>query len=156
MPAISLDRTRSCGPCSVCCTRLGVGELDKRVDLDCWHIGLGGGCSVYDRRPTSCRLYTCMWLRGDLPQDLRPDRSGILVSTSRVAGVPVLFVHEARPKALDQEDSPVPMLLRQGNTLVLFSFDRRHMIVKGPDEDLKRRVALYIEEHGVTGCEEGV
>ena len=74
---------RECGPCSACCTAIGVPELDKPPYRPCAHL-CEAGCGVYADRPGSCRTFECQWLRGELEvdgavdPDLRPDACGVM------------------------------------------------------------------------------
>ena len=54
---------RSCGPCSLCCKLLGVGEpLHKPAGKWCEHCRPShDGCLIYDSRPEECRDYLCGW-----------------------------------------------------------------------------------------------
>ena len=75
--------TRECGPCSACCTVIGVPELGKRMYEPCEHL-CEAGCGIYAERPGSCRTFECQWLRGVLEVDgtidteLRPDACGVI------------------------------------------------------------------------------
>ena len=74
---------RTCGPCTACCTVMGVPELEKGLHETCEHVG-PRGCRIYADRPASCRSFACQWLRGLLEVDgsldpaLRPDRCGVI------------------------------------------------------------------------------
>lgn len=74
----SANGVRECGDCTACCTVMAVQELGKGMYRACEHVG-GGGCSIYEDRPRSCRLWSCQWRLGELDGE-RPDRSGIIVS----------------------------------------------------------------------------
>ena len=41
---------------------------------------LVGGCTIYKDRPSQCRNYECAWTQGLLPEWMRPDLVGALVS----------------------------------------------------------------------------
>lgn len=73
---------RQCGPCSACCTYLGIEELQKPSNVTCKHLtGAGHAkCSIYANRPEACRKYKCSWLEGMGPEWLKPNRSGILIT----------------------------------------------------------------------------
>ena len=77
------DPDRQCGPCTACCTVMGVPELEKGLHQECEHLG-PTGCRIYAHRPASCRTFACQWLRGLLELDgsidpaLRPDRCGVI------------------------------------------------------------------------------
>ena len=72
--------TRQCGSCTLCCKLIPVEELSKKAGQRCQHVRAGKGCSIYARRPLSCREWSCLWLigvQGDDRQPLalsRPDR----------------------------------------------------------------------------------
>jgi hypothetical protein len=57
---------RTCGSCSLCCRLLDVPEAGKPDHEWCPHCrpgkGVGGGCTIYQDRPATCRKYLCMWL----------------------------------------------------------------------------------------------
>jgi hypothetical protein len=57
---------RACGACSLCCKLPYVPELRKPIDTWCKHAAPGcGGCSIYPKRPRSCRDYICGWLSSE-------------------------------------------------------------------------------------------
>lgn len=72
---------RECGSCTACCTWL-IGNAYG------WEFGGGKscrflcetGCSVHKARPKVCENYFCAWAQELIDEDLRPDKSGILVS----------------------------------------------------------------------------
>ncbi len=76
--------SRSCGPCSLCCTVLRVDDLSKPAGQDCVHQREGGGCGIYQARPSICRQYRCLWRQGGLEDDERPDRTGGIVDLETV------------------------------------------------------------------------
>ncbi|HWY60689.1 MAG TPA: hypothetical protein VNW15_02190 [Rhizomicrobium sp.] len=70
---------RECGACTICCTTPAIDkpEIQKPPNTPCRHCR--GGCAIYETRPQICRDYHCGWrLLPILPEDWRPDRSGIL------------------------------------------------------------------------------
>ncbi len=76
--------SRSCGPCSLCCTLLRVDELDKRAGQDCVHQLGDRGCGIHPSRPSICRSYACLWRQGGLEDDERPDLIGGIVDLEAV------------------------------------------------------------------------
>ena len=71
---------RQCGECQLCCKILPVKSIGKPALRRCAHARFGKGCAVYTRRPESCRLWDCLWLRGDDVAELRrPDRLHLIV-----------------------------------------------------------------------------
>ena len=73
---------RSCGDCTACCTVLTVDtpEFRKPGGIPCQHL-TSHGCGIHAERPTICRTWFCAWRRvAAMPEDARPDLSGLLVS----------------------------------------------------------------------------
>jgi hypothetical protein len=77
---------RDCGDCTACCTVLTVDTPDfkKPAGTPCENL-TSRGCSIHDVRPHICRTWFCAWRRvAALPDEARPDRSGLLVSVNFV------------------------------------------------------------------------
>lgn len=107
--------TRTCGGCTACCKIMPVAEIEKPALTRCPHQRTGKGCAIYERRPGSCRLWSCAWLLA--PEEMRdlarPDRSGYVIdmlpdfvtlrddNTGETTDVPVLQVWTSpnRPEA---------------------------------------------------------
>ncbi|WP_017670816.1 YkgJ family cysteine cluster protein [Blastomonas sp. AAP53] len=73
---------RDCGGCVACCVTLKVDTPDfaKPAGTPCPQLG-PQGCSIHAVRPTICRTWFCAWRRvAQLPDEARPDRSGLLIS----------------------------------------------------------------------------
>jgi hypothetical protein len=65
--------TRRCGQCTLCCKLVPVSEIDQPANQRCVHQRSFKGCAIYANRPTTCRLWSCVWLTGDDPALSRPD-----------------------------------------------------------------------------------
>ena len=77
---------RECGDCTACCVELTVNtpEFAKPAGTPCIHLS-GQGCGIHAVRPRICRTWFCAWRRvASLPDEARPDRSGLLVSLNFV------------------------------------------------------------------------
>lgn len=77
---------RACGDCMACCTVLTVDSPDfkKPAGVPCVHLSTDG-CSIHPVRPHICRTWYCGWRRvAAMPDEARPDRSGLLVSLNFV------------------------------------------------------------------------
>lgn len=74
---------KSCGPCTKCCESVPVKEIGLLPYQRCPHLHgpehAKIGCGIYQSRPHSCRLWSCLWLCSDLEDDVRPDRAGIVI-----------------------------------------------------------------------------
>jgi hypothetical protein len=82
-PTITPKFERTCGECNLCCK-----SLLHTVNGQVHHHGkpcfyLGTGCTVYEKRPQSCRDYYCAYIQGLLPEWLKPNLSNLVVSVER-------------------------------------------------------------------------
>ena len=119
-----------CGTCTVCCTALGVPELEKKPRVACVHDS-GKNCSIYKTRPQSCQDYVCLWLQGAMPTYARPDRFGVLFD-AHPDGTAVL-ARETEPGAFERAE--VQNLMRRfSNRLVLYCMNGDRRRVLGPPE----------------------
>ena len=78
----------------MCCTVLRVDELRKLGGVACAALG-ARGCTIYERRPRICRAYRCLWLRGSLELEDRPDRLGAVLDLVSQGDAPLLAIREA-------------------------------------------------------------
>ncbi len=99
---MSLVRDRSCGECTACCTAVQVHELRKLEFTPCQHL-CPGGCSIYADRPGSCRTYKCLWLKGYLGEEHRPDRWKLILDEDTTAKGSCVRVWELEPGAWERE-----------------------------------------------------
>ncbi len=78
---------RSCGECTVCCIVPGIDthDIQKITGATCRHCA-AGGCAIYDARPRACRDFFCAWMEGAMPQDWRPNDSGVLAQGIEMGG----------------------------------------------------------------------
>lgn len=79
-----MTKFRECGECTACCTWLygevyesefGNGKSCKFLKCD--------GCGIHETRPSLCRNYQCAWSQYLLSEEMRPDKSNIIVSVER-------------------------------------------------------------------------
>ena len=76
---------RPCGDCIACCvvTNIDTPELKKAEGEVCPNC-VGGGCAIYDARPSVCRTFNCAWKRiASMPLQTRPDRLGVMFTLER-------------------------------------------------------------------------
>lgn len=73
---------RPCGDCAACCEGhlIGTAHGNKYGNHKPCVFLVSGLCSIYQQRPTSCHNYQCAWSQHLLPQKMRPDQCGVLVS----------------------------------------------------------------------------
>jgi uncharacterized protein len=96
-----------CGDCTLCCTLLHVKELEKPSHTKCVHLIQGiatrPGCSVYHKRPQSCKDFECLWLQeDDMPPELRPDRSHVVLWVTSNSEIIIASVDPQYPLAYKQ------------------------------------------------------
>lgn len=72
---------RTCGECTLCCKLMPVPELkDKVAGERCPHQRAHKGCSIYPKRPLSCKVWSCAWLSWEDAGNLsRPDRAHYVI-----------------------------------------------------------------------------
>jgi hypothetical protein len=106
---IALAPARGCGSCTACCDGWMAGTIrghDMSPGTPC-HFRGAGGCTIYDERPDSpCRSFVCAWLAPDspFPDELRPDRCGVIIANVRWRDQPAYLLRSAG-------QDPAPALL---------------------------------------------
>ena len=79
-------QNRQCGTCVACCEGwLQAEKLGMRPGVPCRHC-TAEGCKIYSDRPEDpCRKFFCAWMEedSDLPENLKPSLSGVIVLTDR-------------------------------------------------------------------------
>ncbi len=146
--------TRSCGSCSECCSALGVHELNKEMFVPCRYQiqSEQGGCGVYDKRPTSCREFSCVWLDGNFEEQHRPDRIGFVLATADLyEDLVILIAYPSRPDALQTEESKTLLnLVAQQIPICIFHPNgRRQMLIAEDQRHLLPRIQLGLEARAV-------
>lgn len=100
MSELPILQPKTCGSCTMCCKLLGVIELEKPTNVWCEHCDKGVGCKIYATRPQTCRDFECLWLQiPEMPDELKPDRSKVVLTpTSDEEGI-VAFIDPAYPNS---------------------------------------------------------
>lgn len=101
METVVLEKFRPCGDCSECCSGALIGNSHGN------RFGHGRACvflvnktcSIYKHRPQACQTFQCGWSQHILPESLKPNKCGVLVSveTDTVSNLQYLKVIEIRP-----------------------------------------------------------
>jgi len=74
---------RNCGSCKECCISMSVSEVGKGPYTPCKYLN-ENGCSIHDQeRCNTCEAFRCMWLKGELLENDRPDKIGAIFSVPR-------------------------------------------------------------------------
>jgi len=81
-------QSRPCGDCNMCCTAPAIEETTLSSDTQrgdfpakpacqaCEHSG-AGGCGIYEKRPSVCKNYICLWAMGLIPAKHYPMKRGV-------------------------------------------------------------------------------
>lgn len=73
---------RPCGDCTACCSGFLVGNSYGNkfgMGKPCVFL-VNKICSIYKDRPQSCHNYQCAWTQGILPEWMKPNECGVMVS----------------------------------------------------------------------------
>jgi hypothetical protein len=120
-----------------------VPELAKPAGAWCDVCEIGRGCGRYAARPTSCRNFECFWLMEEgFPDELRPDRSGVVIALDGEADTVVLHVDPDRPDALTRPaaEGLVPVLLRHYRRVAVACGEERAVIERAASHDDRGRL----------------
>lgn len=108
-----------CGTCKLCCRVMGVKEpsieFDKPSGEWCEHCDKSKGCTIYEGRPLSCRVFECLWLASQsinkikMPPQYRPDKTHVVlhIDTDPETKVETLAVHVDRKHPNAWKDQPI-------------------------------------------------
>lgn len=139
-PGLPLVAGRACGACNACCHYLKIDEVRFRKPPAqlCMHWDREKACTIYARRPDSCRDFYCGWLQFTwLDESWRPDRCGILVRpVAQNGGIAIIFLLIAGNEALDSDGAAIVI----GN--VVASDIAAYLEVPGPAGFMGARMEL--------------
>jgi hypothetical protein len=114
---------KPCGGCTACCVVFCVVELDKPAHTPCQHL-CDGGCDIHDlSRPATCANFQCGWTLSDWPDDLRPDRCGVIfmplwkIGEHQKAIEGVMLTRSAHRRRVTKKH--IEELVRAGHVLIL-------------------------------------
>jgi hypothetical protein len=101
----SMQTTRTCDGCDLCCTAVGVESIRKPPGVPCQHLtgDPGASCGIYGNRPHVCRQFFCVWRASDyvLPDDFRPADAGFVVAIGQVFRFPATVCVHPDPERPD-------------------------------------------------------
>lgn len=113
----------------------GEAPFAKPPRTECKHLG-ERGCRIYRERPPVCRRFQCAWLMApNLPDELRPDRCGVMFCTNDnpLGEGYVVYAYELEPGALDTElpqwlieqvvEETTVLLIREGEPVEVLTND---------------------------------
>jgi hypothetical protein len=102
----SLRLNNKCGDCKKCCVTLFLRtqQFTKPSHTACQHHSTLTGCTIYKDRPLQCSTFKCHWLKSQgtrdaMPESLRPDRCGVILTDDTTNGDPnVIEMHADIPE----------------------------------------------------------
>lgn len=135
---------RTCKNCDVCCHILEVRELNKPSHKNCNHRAEGGGCGIYNDRPSICREWNCAYILELLPDEerFRPNNLGLMFypvsAKNNDLGLSMLMGQEVWAGAITGADAKTIIAWLKPKMLTMI----RHYKVEtftyfGPLEDVK-------------------
>lgn len=87
----------------MCCKVFSVPELNKPAGRWCVNARAGTGCVIHDARPTSCRMFQCLWLSSSsLGDEWKPERAKFVVAVE-ANGALQIMCDAAQPTAWRRE-----------------------------------------------------
>lgn len=132
---------RSCGFCTACCTALGVKELKKAPGEPCNKLlQIGVGCSVYHTRPPSCRDFECAWLQGLLPENAKPEKSGVVFTFTQPNnsfGQQVMVAYEAHQGSFHSIEAQL-LLTQVAKTKLIITVVGNNRNFLGPADQIRK------------------
>lgn len=146
---------RRCGDCTVCCWVARVPELLKPPQSRCSELTReGDGCGLHGRRnrPQLCQTFQCAWLREMLPEEDRPDLTGIMFTLNHTGRGLVVFAVEVQPHALTTaRDAMIRMARRVNCPIIVSRFESKYPNDKGDEVVLRDELAS--RGHAIIGEE---
>ena len=118
----------ACGQCSLCCKLLGIEEIEKPPGVWCQHCTPGTGCMIHEQAsfPMDCHSYACLWRQAKdegnpLPDELRPDRSKVIIDAAKTQHAHHVRCDPASPTAWRNPKivSILDQLARRGSAIYL-------------------------------------
>jgi hypothetical protein len=144
---------RACGTCTLCCTVVGVEELNKPAGAACSYAVAGTGCTIREQRPRSCRRFFCGWrLDPNIDSLWKPSICGFVLTISLRYGAMMVMVDPTRPLAWRMapyygrlkewsgrafmEDKRIVAMVAGGEATVILPDRELPIGVLGPDDEI--------------------
>ena len=83
---------------------MGIVEMEKPRGVWCDHAVPGQGCAIYDQRPQSCRVFSCLWLLDPaLGEEWKPEKSKLVIVPDNDNKATRVYVDSSSPDAWKRE-----------------------------------------------------
>ena len=132
---------KECGECSLCCEIPPVPAISKPANHRCpfWDKG----CNLYPDHPGQCKTFVCLWLANEkLPDQLRPDRCGVMFETHWPEKTVLALVDPFRPDAwrFGRVERLMKRMVRDGYVVwVVVGTKKRLFLPEGVTEEAARQ-----------------
>ena len=119
---------RKCGDCTECCVTLHISALNKPKHTRCAHLCHDKpGCEIYSQRPTECMSFQCLWTQRDLPNNAKPDKTGVMAYYVESQFGPTVFITETRSGAFKQnqavKDAALNVASKKGMAAIVSTYE---------------------------------
>jgi hypothetical protein len=86
----------------------------------CAYFEKGVGCTIYSHRPKECADFSCLWLLGMIPGNLKPSKTGVVAHIDEAKG---LLLHEDTfADALIAFKDPIEIWRSNGSDIGIIKF----------------------------------
>lgn len=138
-----------CGECTLCCRLTSVPELRKPFGIWCSFCNIGNGCKIYEDRPNSCKSFECFWYSKNMPLDMRPDKSHVVLEKLIDKNIYLVLVNTHRDNAWKSPKviKLINTIVKDGNAVVVSvnSGKEKHMLL--PSGMTKEKVEEELIEY---------
>lgn len=126
---------RECGSCTLCCKMLGIKELNKKQNKWCPHCAINKGCKIYSERPESCRDFNCLWLMGKLPEELYPQKVGVVFGATTDGKRVVVYADPYAPFSYRRGivAETITKISEGGVDVIIVAGDEREIVTNNPE-----------------------
>ena len=137
---------RECGECTLCCLVPAVPEIAKPINTMCKFCDKG--CTIYEDRPDSCRAFDCAWLMGAMDEDMRPDKSHVVIEILPEASVVLALVEPGYESVLPSLNDRLSEFTERGVSIV--ASDGRARLGNGADrESVQKALTKTAQQFGM-------
>lgn len=116
---------RECGKCDLCCVLFHINDpktedfpgMHKPAHVRCEHL-TETGCNIHQHKGPTCNKYRCLWLRGVLPEWMKPDEIGLILD--RFWTIPnKVYIQAHAAKPIEELKPTIYRICRAGYLLAL-------------------------------------
>jgi len=145
---------RKCGACTACCTVMAVAELKKKNFACCCH--LQERCTIYEKRPQSCRDWSCNWLLGLIDGDerRRPDKLGLIFTVELRGSSHLITAYEVWDGAVNGPPAKYILEKMQKRYPIALVYTSNRFEILTPDERQKAELTEIVRNSVIVDFED--